>query len=424
MATPIVIPRESQSMETGYITKWHAKIGDNVTFSQPLCEVESEKASFDIESPVNGTLLDIFYLAGETAPVLTAIAVVGNPGEDYLAMKPGAILNTSGTAVDLASKTTLESNSTPQIDIDKIQISPRARNLALKRNVPLHSIQGMPIKEIDIINYLKMNESATPAAINLVDKTGKQFPASGTGIGGRVRASDVVSNWTANSAVPVSGMRKTIAQKMMHSLQTTAQFTLNSHADATALLALRARFKSSNTGLNDISINDLILFAVARTLADFPEINSHFSDGAKTSINDINLGFAVSVSGGLLVPVIRQANLLNLKQLSESCRSLAQACREGNVQQQDLKGSTFTVSNLGAYGIESFTPILNSPEVGILGIGSIEPRLVRKNDSVEIINTVSLSLTVDHQVIDGAEGAKFLRQLSQNLQNLDILLAQ
>jgi pyruvate dehydrogenase E2 component (dihydrolipoamide acetyltransferase) len=225
--------------------------------------------------------------------------------------------------------------------------------------------------------------------------------------------------------VPLKGARKIIAARMLDSLQSTAQLTLNTAADARALKAYRQRLKASpaELGLQDITINDLLLFAVSRTLPQYPDLNSLFLDHAVHRYKQVHLGMAVDTERGLLVPVIRNAHTLSLKALANEAHRLATACLQGYVTPDELNGATFTVTNLGSLGVESFTPILNPPQVGILGIGSIQLKAVESNEDVTFVPHLSLSLTINHQIIDGAPGARFLQALSRHLAHIDLLLS-
>ena len=223
--------------------------------------------------------------------------------------------------------------------------------------------------------------------------------------------------------IPLHGIRKTIARRMLDSSQKTAQLTLNASADARALLALRGRLKTSDEslGLRGITVNDMLLFAVARALPDFPALNARLEDDVIAQYSAAHLSLAVDTERGLLAPVIRRAQALSLKQLAEEARRLSESCRDGRVQPQELSGGTFTVSNLGVYGIESFTPLLNPPQVAILGVGSISLKPVEAGGDIEFIPHIGLSLTIDHRAVDGAPAARFLQRLSQHLAQIDLL---
>jgi pyruvate dehydrogenase E2 component (dihydrolipoamide acetyltransferase) len=274
----------------------------------------------------------------------------------------------------------------------------------------------------------------TPLAKSMVATGEFAAPAAGSGVSGRIMSKDLV---TETAAVPttamaddveviqVKGVRKVIAQRMWESLQSTAQLTLNASADARALLAYRKRLKNSDEalGLQKVTINDLILFAVSRTLPLYPEVNALFTEDTISQYKNVHLAVAVDTPRGLVVPVIRNVQALSLKQMAEQAKRLAAGAMDGSVSPDELTGGTFTVTNLGSLGIESFTPILNPPQVGILGVGNINLKPVDVGGEVEFIPHIGLSLTINHQVVDGAPAARFLQTLSQRLAELELLLA-
>ncbi len=227
--------------------------------------------------------------------------------------------------------------------------------------------------------------------------------------------------------IRVTGVRKLIAERMLASLTTTAQLTLNSSADARSLQEFRARFKESpeTMGLRGVTINDMVLFAVSRALLQHPDLNAHFTGDMIRQFADVDLGFAVDTPRGLMVPVIRNAGNLGLRAIAAQAARLAGACREGRITPDELAGGTFTVTNLGGLGVESFTPVLNPPQVGIIGIGSIVPRAAQgPGASISFIPQIGLSLTINHQAVDGAPGARFLQTLAGHIARFDLLLAQ
>ena len=225
---------------------------------------------------------------------------------------------------------------------------------------------------------------------------------------------------TFNTArAPRRGPRATIAQRMRDSLASTAQYTLHSSANATGLVAVRAHAKA-DTATADITIGDLVAYCTIQALRDTPAINAAFVDGEIRTHTDVHLGFACDTDRGLLVPVVHNADALPLRDLSERMKTLGKQAVAGTISPDDLRGGTFTISNLGSLGIEAFTPLINPPQVAILGVGAIQPRPVRAGVTVEFIDTISLSLTCDHQVIDGAPGARFLRTLREKIEAVTI----
>ncbi len=457
MATAVVMPKLGNTVETSIIANWKKKKGDKIAEGDALCEVETDKASIDVESPVSGTLLEVFFKEGDEVPVMTNIAVIGEPGEnvDNLwpasaqkpAAEPKAETPTASTAVAAASNgrdSVLDTRTLPgEIRVDeKAGISPRARNLAESKGLDVDGIQGTGpggrIIERDIEAALAAKPKMTPLAKSMVSKGEFVAPPKGTGPGGRITSKDLMAAAPTTpeprqeaptgdevTVIPIKGTRKLIATRMLNSMQTTAQLTMNASADARALLDYRKRLKNSPAplGLQEVTINDLVLFAVSRTLLQFPDLNALFADEAITQYKTVHLGFAVDTPRGLIVPVIRNASALSLKEMSQVAKRLATACQDGSILPDDLNGGTFTVTNLGSLGIETFTPVLNVPQVAILGVGNINLKPIDVDGEVAFIPHLGLSLTINHQVVDGAPGARFLQALSKNLAELELILA-
>ena len=243
-------------------------------------------------------------------------------------------------------------------------------------------------------------------------QAGYEARREGSGIEGMILTRDL-----DEPPVQMSGIRGRIAQRMRESLATTAQYTLNASADASALLALRKRIKAG--GGTDININDMVMFAVIRALAEMPELNAELVDGNIYRREEIHLGFACDTDRGLLVPVVKNCGGLSLEELSLRVGLLTGQATQGSISPDDLSGATFTVSNLGNLGIESFTPIINPPQVAVLGVDAIALKPVRREGGVEFVDHIGFSLTCDHQVIDGAPGARFLKVLRQKIEAIE-----
>ncbi|MCC7448377.1 MAG: 2-oxo acid dehydrogenase subunit E2 [Anaerolineae bacterium] len=455
MATAVVMPKLGNTVETSIIANWKKQKGDPVAAGDILCEIETDKATIDVESPASGTLLELFFKAGDEVPVMTTIAAIGQPGENVDALWPAntqklAVPVAQETSVPVASNgrdTTVDTRTMPgEIRVDeKAGISPRARHLAENKALNVDGIQGTGpggrIIERDIQAALAAQPKLTPLAKSMVSKGEFALPPQGTGPGGRITSKDLMPPTAAPApaaptpqpasvpdevtVIPVKGMRKVIATRMLASMQTTAQLTLNSFADARALQAYRKRLKSSPAalGVQDVTINDLVLYAASRTLLQFPDLNALFADEAITQYKTVHLGFAVDTPRGLIVPVIHNASKLSLKEISQTAKRLATACQDGTILPDDMSGGTFTVTNLGNMGIETFTPVLNVPQVAILGVGNISLKPVEVDGDVAFIPHLGLSLTINHQVVDGAPGARFLQALAKNLAELELLLA-
>ena len=422
MAEAVVMPKLGNTVESAIILGWHVAVGDAISAGDLLCEIETDKATLEIESTASGILLAQLCAEGEEVPVLSNIAVVGSEGESIAEFAPVS----EGRPV-----TSGEGSDGPTAPAPRklVMISPRARNLAQRNGLDFESIAGSGpggrVIERDIEAALR-GAKVTPVAQAMLD-SGDYEVAAGHARDRPVSKADLVPVTAERSgkAIPLQGVRKTIARRMRESLQSTAQLTLNASADARALQGYRRRLKASDAGLglSAVSINDLLLFAVSRTLPEFPALNALFENDVIYEQDEVHLGQAVDTDRGLLAPVIRRADSLTLKQLAVEARRLAEACRAGSVQPDELSGGSFTVSNLGALGIESFTPILNPPQVGILGVGSINLKPVQQDGDVAFVPHIGLSLTINHQVVDGAPAAHFLARLSTNLAQIDLLVA-
>ena len=227
--------------------------------------------------------------------------------------------------------------------------------------------------------------------------------------------------------VKVTGIRKLISERMLASLQSTAQLTMHTAADARALQSMRRKFKESPEamGLRDVNINDMVLYSVSRALPQYTDLNALFVGDTVKMHSSVHLGFAVDTPKGLLVPVIRNADALSLREISREAARLIAGCRDGGIRPEEMAGGTFTVTNLGTFGVHSFTPVLNVPQVGILGVGAIVPGPVMDAaGEVSFIPQIGLSLTINHQVVDGAPGARFLQALAADIARFDLLLAK
>ncbi len=450
MATAVVMPKQGQSVESCIIVGWKKSAGDAVTQGEVLCEVETDKALLEVECPVAGILLAIFFAAGEEVPVLTNIAVIGELDEAVDDFQPAG--QEADPVVEVEEPVITPSANIGPVSkaeavngkpVGIIGVSPRARNLAQRKNLKLDDIKlqgsgpGGRIIERDVQALLDKQPKLTPLAESMVNQGGYNVPLKGSGVGGRVMSADLVVDAAVADLVvddvaaeevkiiPLKGVRKVIAGRMLESLQSTAQLTLNASADARAIQAYRRRLKSSREalGLQNVNINDLIMFAVSRILLQYPEMNSLFSGDTISQYKNVHLGLAVDTPRGLMVPVIPYANTLSLKQISNEAKRLALACQEGNIKPDEIRGGTFTLTNLGGLGIESFTPILNPPEVGILGLGNINLKPLDIAGEVQFIPHIGLSLTINHQVVDGAPAARFLQTLSQSIADFELLLA-
>nr|AXS01241.1 Dihydrolipoyllysine-residue acetyltransferase [uncultured bacterium] len=476
MAHILIMPRQGNTVESCIIVEWKVNEGDEVTADTTVCEVETDKAAFEVLAGADGIVLKILYKAGDDVPVLTPIAVIGSVNEDWQAVllqnihaatqrrndaeKTDSIENTvnSVNIEDLKEKITNNNSANHSViftstknfgvgkesaslrgeDSVKIFISPRARKLAQKEALPMTFRGTGPegrIIERDVISALENRPPLTIAAKAAVQDAANAAFCQGTGLGGRINLEDIsVLNKqqffipAPQSPVPyidtpVKGIRKIISDRMQKSLAETAQFTLNACASVLKLQRIRAKINSNG---KKITINDIVLFAASRVLPQFPYMNAHKMGDIIRTFRQIHLGIAVDTQRGLMVPVMRNADKLSLEEVSSQAKYLASACQNGSIKPDELSGSTFTVTNLGSLGITGFTPVLNAPEVAILGVCAIEMKAVpdTEDGKYKFEPHIGFSLTVNHQAVDGAPAARFLKALCDEVANIDLFVGE
>ena len=441
MATIVVMPQLGNSVESCIIVEWMIAEGDSVAVDQTLASIETDKSTMEVPSTAAGTVLKLLWEEGDEVPVKDPLIIVGEPGEDISGLVPGADA-APAEAAPAEQASAPEQAAAPAFATERATgaVSPRARALAASRGVDASAISegsgphGRVI-ERDVAAAIAAGPVLTSAA-----RAAGVSATEGTGIGGRVSVADAgrtpeaapaaavaapagADYPGASTSAPLKGVRKVVAKRMMESLTSTAQLTLNTTANAAGILALRKKVKNADEalGLNKITLNDLVCFAVSRTLPKYPVFNAHLEDGVLTQFEQVHLGFACDTPRGLLVPVIRSAQALGLKAFSDEAKRLAGGAIDGTIAPDFLSGGTFTVSNIGSFGIETFTPVINLPQTAILGVGAITPRpAVAADGTIGVEQRLNLSLTIDHQVIDGADGARFLRDLVAAIENIDV----
>lgn len=432
MATPILMPRQGQSVESCVLVKWSIKQGDTVKEGDIVAQIETDKATFEVPAPASGAVLELFFPEGADIPVLTHIAAIGAPGEDITSLRPGGVAAVAGDPphphASMATPSAPPVVSSPATAPGGVGVSPRARKTAAALGVQTEALAGSGPGGRVLERDVKAAASGhlSPAA-RAAANAGKGYaPAQGSGPGGMVLEADLKSEirspkpeTDSKSEVPVKGIRKIVAERMRQSLASTAQLTMTSSFDATAMQKARAAAKERGVKL---TINDLICFAVVKTLANHPDLNAHFLGNRIAQFADVNLGVAVDTPRGLMVPVVAGANQMSLGELSAAIKSRAEDCQKGSINPDLLAGGTFTITNLGVLGVETFTPVLNAPEVAILGVGGLSLKPIRKDGGIAIVDSITLSLTIDHQAVDGAPGARFLKNLCETLENVNSLL--
>lgn len=419
MAQPVIMPRQGQSVESCIITEWKKKEGDQVREGDILFTYETDKASFEEEAKVSGTLLRILAHEDDDVPVLETVAVIGEPGEDIEALVAHSAVPEETSA---PSQKTPSGTGTAPAAVQPAgkaaggtvaAVSPRANMLAKELGIDIAGIvpTGPHGRVIERDVRAQIADGSRPAL--QAAEPGAQHTESAPA------GSDYED-------VKLSNVRKVIAKSMSSSLSQAAQLTINASFDAEDILEFRSRVKEvrGELGLGNITINDMVLFAVSRVLPEYPDLNAHYLDDRIRKFRDVHLGVAVDTPRGLLVPTIRSANMLSLNALSEQIKSLAEKAQEGSISPDLLTGATFTVTNLGSFGIESFTPVINLPQVAILGVNTITTHVREEDGLVVPYSAMTLSLTFDHRAIDGAPAARFLRRLCEALENFTVLTAR
>ena len=420
MATPVEVPKLGNTVEECLIAKWRKHKGERVSAGEVVAEIETDKATFEVTAPADGTILETFFDEGALVPVFTNLFVIGAPGESVDAFRPkGAAAPAVKEAAAPTAAPEAPKAARPAPAASSGPLSPRARRFAAEHDFHPAAVAGSGPAGRVLENDLRQQFYESPRVSSLANKRiaeGMEIGGEGSGTGGMVLSSDLVPPGPA--ATRMSGIRATIARRMRESLATTAQYTLHTSANAGGLLLLRAKIKAS-TGVPDININDLVTFCAIQALLAVPDVNVEFIDGKIHKHREVHMAFACDTPRGLMVPVVRDAHTLTAGQLSVKMKELTAQAVKGTVSPDDLSGGTFTVSNLGGLGIESFTPVLNPPQVAILGVDSIQLKPVRREGRIEFIDAIGLSITFDHQVIDGAPGARFLKVVKEKIENVE-----
>ena len=384
MAVEVRLPQWGE-MTGATVVRWLKKEGEAVSKGEPLLEIETEKIQTEMEAPAGGTLSRILAAEGATASVGAVLAVIAEPGETVAEPAP------SGATLSAAAATTAPATSGPASSVPepRAQVEPGARRLARERGIHLHTILGTgPHGRITVEDVQRAASAAeTPSA-------------------------------AVGQAVPLAGIRKVIAERMLRSSRETAPLTLTMEADVTALAEMHDGLRARG-----VTALHVIVKAVALTLVEHPALNAHMLPEGIRRVVEVNVGVAVALEQGLIVPVVRNADRKGVLAISEEVKTLSEKARQGRLTVEEVTGGAFTVTNLGALDVDIFTPILNQPEVGILGVGRIAQRPVAHRGAIALRSTVWLSLTFDHRAVDGAPAATFLKALKGRLQDLAWLVA-
>jgi pyruvate dehydrogenase E2 component (dihydrolipoamide acetyltransferase) len=450
MAVDFFIPQLGQTVEEVTLVKWLVEDGAKVSQGQEVMEVETDKSIFPVEANARGVIHIGPYKEGQVLPVLTVVAVIGKP-EDRFEVKGTELCVPAPESIPAASATPATDPSSPSTlrDVsDKLFASPRARKLAIEKNVDLTAVPptgygGVRVAERDVLAFLAQVPKASPVAQRMAADVGVDLRnVTGTGPGGRIVKEDISRLAHPESSpfnpklsipgpqfeilerIPLKGMRAIIAERMAASVHTTARVTLVTEVDATEFVAARARIKEKveqDWGFAP-GYNDLLARIVTVALRRFPYMNARLAPDAIEILGHVHLGMAVDTERGLLVPVIRDADLKSLRQFGAEFRTLAEQARNSRLLPDDLTGGTFTITNLGIYDIDAFTPVINMPEAAILGVGRITPKVVAYHGEAVIRKMWTLSLVFDHRLTDGAPAARFLQAIKQMVEEPYLLL--
>ncbi len=404
MAEIITMPRLSDTMTDGTVAVWHKKVGDQVSEGDLLAEIETDKATMEFESFQEGVLLHIGVEEGKMAPVDSILAVLGEKGEDIADLLKNGVAEQTAEVAEKSE----EAAQNIQGDTDKAE----AASMVVEQ----------PAEDVRL--------KASPLAKKMASEKGIDLrTVSGSGDGGRIVKKDIesfvssspmprspialVSGEERFEEVPVSQMRKTIAKRLSESKFTAPHFYLTIDVDMDRAHEQREALKQEGV---KVSFNDLVIKASAMALKNHPQVNSSWMGDSIRMNHHVHMGVAVAVEDGLLVPVVRHADMKGLQAISAEVRDMAGKARDKKLQPSDWEGNTFTISNLGMFGIEEFTAIVNPPDACILAVGAIREEAVVKNGAVAVGRRMKMTLSCDHRVVDGATGSAFLKELKENLE--------
>ena len=437
MATNVLLPQWGMQMEDGLLVKWLVKEGDTVETGQPLVEVETAKIESELETPVSGVVAHIMAPEGTTVDVGTIVAVIGEPGE--------AVPRPSTASPERFSRPSLRPPSREAATGRgataagrAAQVTPVARNLARQHDIALDQVPGTgPGGRITEEDVRQAIETPPAAAVQVVPRARKLAQdqdidlgrVQGTGPTGRITVDDVERTMALQAPAPVRevislrGLRKTIADRMMQSVQSMAQVTLTTEADVTNAMRLREELLSQwrTHRIRPLDL-DLIVKATAAALKDHPRLNATMVDNEIRLLMEINVGVAMAVPDGLMVPVVKQADEKDLLAIAQEIRTLAAKSRDGGLSVDDMTGATFTITSLASYDIDAFTPIINPPQVAILGVGRILEKPAVYEGKVAVRSMMFLSLAFDHRALDGVPAGEFLRTVKGNMEDPSFML--
>jgi pyruvate dehydrogenase E2 component (dihydrolipoamide acetyltransferase) len=440
--TRVILPKQGLQMTEGTIIRWIVPEGGDVVAGEPLFEMETDKLTITIDANASGKLLKIIHPAGDVVPITETIAIIGPEGEDVSSILSASSAEPSEKKAEESSQEKAAPaviNAVSHKAGERIFFSPRAKMRANEKGYKLEDIPGSGpdgmIIERDVLAFVP--QKVTPLAKKLAEDNNVDLSkVEGTGSHGKVVKDDILAMLSqkveeriaakesvgvkrGETIIPMKGMRKIIADKMVRSLQTNASLTHTVKVDMTQAAAIRAAYKAVD---KKISYNDLVLYAATKALKDFPIMNSEITDEGIVVKDYVNIGVAVALDNGLIVPNIKNADLLKLEEIAQASKALTDKAKNNKLSPDDYAGGTFTISNLGMFGIDEFTAIINTPESGILAVGKIEKTPVVINDQIVIRPIMHMTLTYDHRVVDGAPAAQFISRIKQYLENPYLML--
>ncbi|MEI3612785.1 dihydrolipoamide acetyltransferase family protein [Pseudogracilibacillus sp. SO30301A] len=437
MAQEIFMPKLSSTMEVGTLLQWFKEEGDSVEVGEPLFEIMTDKINIEVESYEEGILLKRYFDVDDEVPINTVIGYIGEADEqvpDTAPSQEGKIEETPALEQNeekVEADPSYEQAETSE-ESGKVRATPAARKIARDNDVELQYVSGSGPKgrvhKQDVLDYAKENKVLiTPLAEKMAKDHALDLSAiQGTGVRGKIDKQDVENYLASHKAtseeterVKLKGLRKAIADKMLESARTIPHVTLTTEVDMTAVINIRKQLLpivEEQTGFR-LSFTEIIIKATAHTLMKYPKLNASLIKDEIVFNRDVNIGLAVAVENGLIVPSIHNADKKGLAELTEVSKTLGMKARDSKLTPEEMTGSTFTISNLGMYAIDGFTPIINPPETAILGVGRINEKPVVVDKEIKIKPMMVLSLSFDHRAIDGAPAAEFLTALKETLEN-------
>jgi pyruvate dehydrogenase E2 component (dihydrolipoamide acetyltransferase) len=405
MATEIIMPQLGLTMEEGTIAKWIKQVGDKVAVGDVLVEITTDKLSSEIESEVEGVLLKIVAQEGEDIPVKGLLAIIGAEGEQVGAAPAPAAKKEEVQSE--APKAEAQPKAASVTEGERVKASPLAKKIASELGVDLSTVAGSGPNG-RIVQKDVLAAEVKPAVVEKAAPEVKAAPAAAP-----------VQTANADVVKPLTNMRKVIAKRMQQSKNTAPHVTITTEVNVDKTIALRSKLNAKNADVR-FSYTDILVKMCATALRNYPKINASITEDSMIFHDKINIGVAVALDDGLIVPVVSNADRKGLKAITKETKDLINKARTNTLSPDEMSGATFTISNLGSYDIDGFTPVINLPEAAILGVGRIVKKpIVNENDEIVPASMMVLSMSFDHRVVDGAQAAEFLKALKGYLEDPD-----